>query len=1051
MKKRILSIALVVVMIVAMIPAMLLPTAAVMFEDGYDAAIVTDGAITVDGTETPDAAYLNGEKIISRNHNVTGNANGETNEFVAYAAADDNGLYVWAKITDQSLNKGDGYTDKVVDPGTGIETEVDKFASASQGDKFQLYIRASSDAGRAYGTYEMDYINQIAASAAYGLFDKDSMTRAINTYPENNVWVVETYIPWTTLAAEFEGQTTDDIQIQLGVQTCNYDYNWVTTEKDGVSTTSLKNTAKAYSYDNRFGGSYYRGMYGHTYATGDNGSGWMGSLCTPLNFSGLDVAVVADAIAVDGKMDAAYAKSEEVGCYIGNGASENYKAYAVASIDGLYVYVDIIDDTLDKKAFEYVGMGDKFQLYFQMGNRYTQHYWGYIEMDYRSTEECLNEGNAKNFRFASKSSWYGNDPVEADIQRATTKKIDAQGNELGWTAELFIPWAGGMKERNIDDLTTQSVALGFQVNNYALKEANSTVDTYTGKDDNYSCICYCLSNRDGGKYWLGNDGSGGNISGSYFFTPVRFVFDNAPQRIERWAKYVDAITLDGKKDENYSEYAVDYVDVVYVSGSQGATETLTGGWHYGDFIIGKAYYAFTDTDMYVYFEVYDDTVAPDGSTNEYACIYYNTSNFAGKWNLGPDQSYNTNSNYWGTATYPAIDPETLSNGQNLALSYYKKDGTAGTKTDYDSYAVEFKLPLPEGEKAALAAGEAITIGIGLETNDAKELVEGDERKNGKRQWYGYSAANAGNWYGGYSNTNDASASMPRVRLDKNLTDAPFTVTPEITGAQVALGESINMNYFATLPLNATNAKMKFTFNGEEFFANAAVTDVANEYMFVFEGIAPQCMKDNIKAELIVDGEVVATKDNYSVWQNTFDIWAKDSSNQKLTSLVGDLWAYGAAAQKYAGYKTDDLINQGYTHLATPVNSIADDKTLTQGELITFKAAGVYFDNINKLYAKVIIPAEALEMDGFAITLDGAPVAFEATGNEDEYIIYTGDILVTEFDEYFTFVVTDGTDTATLKYSVNAYCKAKLNAEKEATAALAAATYAYGASAEAYQG
>jgi predicted metal-binding membrane protein len=108
MKKRILSIALVVAMIVVMIPAMLLPTAAVMYVDGYDTAKVTTGAITVDGAIAPDAAYLNSEKIISNNHNVTGSANGETNEFVAYTAVDDNGIYIWTKITDQSLNKGDG-------------------------------------------------------------------------------------------------------------------------------------------------------------------------------------------------------------------------------------------------------------------------------------------------------------------------------------------------------------------------------------------------------------------------------------------------------------------------------------------------------------------------------------------------------------------------------------------------------------------------------------------------------------------------------------------------------------------------------------------------------------------------------------------------------------------------------------------------------------------------------------------------------------------------------------------------------------------------------
>jgi hypothetical protein len=66
-----------------------------------------------------------------------------------------------------------------------------------------------------------------------------------------------------------------------------------------------------------------------------------------------------------------------------------------------------------------------------------------------------------------------------------------------------------------------------------------------------------------------------------------------------------------------------------------------------------------------------------------------------------------------------------------------------------------------------------------------------------------------------------------------------------------------------------------------------------------------------------------------------------------------------------------------------------------------------------------------------------------------YIVYTDGIKVTDFDKVFTIEITDGTNTQTLTYSVNAYCAAKQNAENTETAALAKALYAYGVAAENY--
>ena len=351
----------------------------------------------------------------------------------------------------------------------------------------------------------------------------------------------------------------------------------------------------------------------------------------------------------------------------------------------------------------------------------------------------------------------------------------------------------------------------------------------------------------------------------------------------------------------------------------------------------------------------------------------------------------------------------------------------------DGWSFEVRFELTAEEQAQLAAG-TLEIGISAQYQDGT-----DTGRNYKYDTYG-----GGNFWN--NNVSYWKLFGPVRFVDPTLKD----VDADLTGAQVALGESISVNFFANLSVYDTDAKLKVTYHDTEYVLGAQKTDVDNEYKFVFEGIAPQCMGDSISATLIVDGVEVESIENYSVRQNCLNIIGA-GADAKTQQLIADLAAYGAAAQMFANYKTDDLVNAGFEEYATVVESIDADKTLAQGEAITFKAAGVYFDNVNKLYAKVIIPAEAIEMDTFAVTVNGAPVAFAATGNANEYIIYTDDILVTDFDADFTFVVTDGVDEATLVYSVNAYCNAKLNASNTKTAALAAATYAYGASAEAYAG
>ena len=733
MKKKLLAFLLAVMMVAALVPTMLLPAAAIDWYNGYVTAKVGEGAISVDASAIPDAAYANSEKIVSTLHYDNLSGSGETSSFYGYTAADELGVYFWFNITDESLNKGDGYDKIYTDPET-MEDIVEHFVPVgpSQGDKFEIYIKAAgamSSASRAIGAFEFDYIGQInSICVKYPVnytnvngdqlgFDATLVDFEVATY--DDAWVLEAYIPFEALGGDFVEMTIDDLTgYQIGLQANNMDND------DSYSHN-------AYCYDTSFGGGYYLGMSGgHGYSANNS---HQGSHCVPLSFAGFRTAVVTTAPVVDGKMDASYLKSEKIDAYDAGGKGKNFTAYTAATAEGYYIYADIIDDTLDKAPETGVDQGDKFQVYFQMGNRFSNRDWGYIELDYRT------EGDVVPFRIVSKGPFADNtfdQILVAGIKYATTKKADGSG----WTAELFIPWAGRMADNNFDELTGTTMAIALQVNNYT---------------DNGSQITYNLSDAFGGTAWSAYNGASGVASGNFFCAPVIFDFDvdDGAKNIIRWANYSETdLALDGVMDAAYNELASEKVDFTYIQ-----TDGYMGyarGW--SDYSFATVYYAFTDTDVYVLVDVVDDTVAP-ARGDEFVSIFFENSDSIAKFALSPFNGgeYITNATYFGkTVALPATGSAYAENDM-IALKI------KGTADNYTGYTVEFKLPLTDTEKAALAAGEAVSIGMGYQINNANA--------EGARDCYSYNVP-----YGNLFWQNGADilggTALPKVRLDKNITE-----------------------------------------------------------------------------------------------------------------------------------------------------------------------------------------------------------------------------------------------------------------------------------------
>lgn len=448
--------------------------------------------------------------------------------------------------------------------------------------------------------------------------------------------------------------------------------------------------------------------------------------------------------------------------------------------------------------------------------------------------------------------------------------------------------------------------------------------------------------------------------------------------------------------------------------------------------LGDLYLAFDNNYIYAYFETYDKDI----NSSDYCQIYYDFD----------EDVNNRKSGYFCTKISPSESAFYGNTGQNNGFpgtDYEASDVSVGKKSlGNNRYGLEFRIPLPAAEKAKLAASDkaSISVKFAFSTND---YANADSR----RCYGGCRVDSISMW--NYATTKGGSV-FPRLTLSKTFTDESYA---KISGASLSLGSDITVNYYATIGCgDVDNAYMRFTKNGKTSVAYPEKTNTSGEYKFRCVNIAPQTIGDDIKAELIVNDKIVAVSSSYSVRQNCLNIYnnslysAPQYDNMKM--LIKALLNYGAAAQKYAKYKLDDLVDEGYDmdlSVPTESNSI---KQLSGSisDTVKLTAMGVYYDNTNKIYAKFTAPSPL----GLSVIINGAPAVITAyPGEANTYIAYSDDIPVTRFASEYRVILTNGTDSQTATYSVNSYAYAKLSSTNESMVELAKATFTYGELAKKY--
>lgn len=273
------------------------------------------------------------------------------------------------------------------------------------------------------------------------------------------------------------------------------------------------------------------------------------------------------------------------------------------------------------------------------------------------------------------------------------------------------------------------------------------------------------------------------------------------------------------------------------------------------------------------------------------------------------------------------------------------------------------------------------------------------------------------------------------------------IDANISSAQVSVGADLSIRYGTdiTTTEDLANYTIEMRFTIDDISTTVAGTVVDGQYVFDFAGLAPQRMADIIKAELLLNGGVLDVKDNYSIKQNAINLLA-DNPSEELKQFITDMLYYGAAAQAYTKYNTDNLATSDVTGIGEPSTavpteenkmSLVTEEEATEGDPL-FRAASVWFDSTNGIIIKLTDTTNAeLYIDGVAVALDGP-----------EYMI--SGIKVTDFDKVYTFELyrsDTGDLLQTLTYSVNAYAYSKQSSTNADMANLALALFRLGQSAE----
>ena len=398
------------------------------------------------------------------------------------------------------------------------------------------------------------------------------------------------------------------------------------------------------------------------------------------------------------------------------------------------------------------------------------------------------------------------------------------------------------------------------------------------------------------------------------------------------------------------------------------------------------------------------------------------------------------------------------NGDTVAFQVTDENGTvlADDNTETQRYTtVSLQYKLEDGSEIPNTAGGTFTVPYGTKLNLTPP-----------KSLYGYDFVKADGL-----NTPIVSDGTVITYYYKNKT-VPEKPAPVINTISLSLESSITMN-FKVLKDSVSSfddfyVTVKF---GEKEEKITEYKQSGNYFVFSYKGINPQLMNDEITAVLHAKNgnkEYTSPQKVMSVKKYAYTMLDRYSAEEhsKLRTLLVDLLNYGAMAQKYVGYKTDNLVNSDLTDTqkswasknTEDFKNIRDFnfKTISNPS-VQWNACGLVLNNSIMIRAK--FSAKDIENKTVEFVFRNTKFIYDkndfVNNGDGTYYVYCNELFAHELsNEIFITVCENGIPCSnTMRFSVESYASTvQQSSEYKGTALddLTQAMMRYGKSAVAYR-
>ena len=398
----------------------------------------------------------------------------------------------------------------------------------------------------------------------------------------------------------------------------------------------------------------------------------------------------------------------------------------------------------------------------------------------------------------------------------------------------------------------------------------------------------------------------------------------------------------------------------------------------------------------------------------------------------------------------------LRNGDTVAFQVLDENGNVladdNTETQrYPTVSIQYKFE--DGSEIPNTAGGTFTVPYGTKLNltPAKSL-------------YGYEFVKADGL-----NTPVVSDGTVVTYYYKNKTAPEEKPSPVINTVSLSLESSITMNFKVLKSSLSSFDEFYMTFEcggKEEKVTDYKETD--KYYVFSYKGINPQLMNDNVTAVLHAknkSGEYTSPEKIMSVKEYAYTMLDRysDDEHSKLRTLLVDLLNYGAAAQIYAGYQTDNLVNSDLTDVqkdwaskdTTEFKNIRNlnYKTISN-PTAEWKTCSLVLKN--SIMVKVKFSAKDVENKTVEIVLKNTKFTYTkddfVNNGDGTYYVYCNELFANELSDDLLFTIYENgvPCSNTMLFSVESYARlVRDNYKDKPLDKMTTAMMLYGNSAKAY--